>query len=422
MKFRFSHPAKHLRRLWYMPILGLAMALMLVRTLVMAKLLTVENFAEFNVGLLISSTFGMLGALGLQYLLQRDMPVQIFHGRERAAAILLMQNLFVTLMCFLAVLTLVTSGLLSVGFSARLLSIGVLHGLSQQMFLLATIESRSRGRPLLFANQNLVRASIALTASISMALWLETAEAALIAEAIVSLLLAHNVLRGVWQRANVKVPALCRLALRRLKQVPWSTAMALLAVSFAGFFLLNADRWIAAYWLPPVAFAQYSFGWILLMIAQSLQVVINASVFPALARRYAGFGSYASFRMAAKLSFGLLFACAIVSWPIYWVLDMVVVRWFPTYSDVRQVLGAFLLVAILRISDFWTSHLVIIGREKRLLAMNLAVGTLGCASWFYFFEPDSGGFVEIGDVVWLAVILAVSGYLSGFSNAWAVRS
>ena len=48
---------------------------------------------------------------------------------------------------------------------------------------------------------------------------------------------------------------MCRLALRRLKRVPWSVALALLAASFASFFLMNADRWIAVYVLRPVAFA-----------------------------------------------------------------------------------------------------------------------------------------------------------------------
>src|SRR5688572_29095745 len=79
------------RQLWYAPVLAVATALMMLRLFALAALLDIPNFAQVGVGLLVSSTFTMLACLGLQSVLQRDMPVMFVRGRERAARVLLAQ-------------------------------------------------------------------------------------------------------------------------------------------------------------------------------------------------------------------------------------------------------------------------------------------------------------------------------------------
>ena len=60
MDLRAFLSPRRLRQLWYAPVLTLAMGLLLMRNLVMARLLDVPGFAEFSAGLLVSSTFCML--------------------------------------------------------------------------------------------------------------------------------------------------------------------------------------------------------------------------------------------------------------------------------------------------------------------------------------------------------------------------
>ena len=421
MKFPIAVTSRRLRQLWYVPLLSVAMGLILVRTLVMAKLLDIPSFAQFSGGLLVSSTFTMLGCLGLQSLLQREMPVQIIRRRERASVVLLMQCLTVATACALTGLLLVASGLDAAGLSPGLLAIGIIHGLSQQVFLIATVESRSRGQPLTFALQTLVRAMIVLAVSIGVGVLLKSAVAVLMAEAIISLLLTHRILQGVWQRAQVGAAMAFRLAIRRIRQIPWSSAVALLAVASIGFLLMNIDRWVAVRLLQPIAFANYAFAWTVLMVAQSLQSVINTSIYPMLARRFASAGAAASFRIAAAASISLLSACAITSWPAYWLLNAVVMRWFPTYSESTSIFGLFIFVAALRLSDFWSSHLVIVGREKRLLLVTFTVGAIVFGGWLYVFAPGVHGITGMADVAWLAVALTVFGYLAAFFTAWTAR-
>lgn len=421
MKFSTAVTPQRLRQLWYVPLLGLAMGLILVRTLVMAKLLDIPSFAQFSGGLLVSSTFSMLGGLGLYYLLQREMPVQIIRGRERAAASLLMQSLFAATACALTGLVLVAAGVAFGGLGPSILAIGIIHGLSQQVFLTATVESRSRGLPLTFSLQMLVRAVIVLAVSMGVGILLQSAGAVLMAEAIVSLLLTNKILKGVWKRARVGAALVFRLAVRRMRRVRWSSAMMLLAVGSMGFLLMNIDRWAAVRLLQPIDFAYYAFAWMVLMVAQSMQAVINASVYPMLARRFASTGRAASFRIAAGASIGLLLACAITFWPAYWLMNAVVMRWFPAYAESRSIFGLFMMVAALRLSDFWSSHLLIVGQERRLLLVNFTTGTIVFAGWFYLFASGVNGSVEIRVLAWLAVALALTSYLATAVTAWAAR-
>src|SRR6202047_3435213 len=88
-----------LGQLWYVPLLSSAMALMLIRTLVAARILDVNGFAKFSGALLVSSTFCMLHCLGLLQLLQRELPIQIVRHREVAGQKLIAQCLLVASGC-----------------------------------------------------------------------------------------------------------------------------------------------------------------------------------------------------------------------------------------------------------------------------------------------------------------------------------
>ncbi len=410
-----------MRQLWYVPVLSLAMGLMMVRTLVMAKILDIPSFAQFSGGQLASSTFCMLGCFGLYPLLQRELPMLMVRRREQMGAVLLVQCLLIATACAVVGILLAAVGISVMGLSPTLLAIGVLHGLSQQVFLVVTLESRSRGQPLQFARQNLERAGIALAVGCGVGVILESAAAVLLAEAVVSLVLTTKTFRGVLQRSRIKTTLVFLLATRRMGRIPWPSAMALMAVLFVSFAFLNADRWVAAQLLHPTAFALYAFAWTLLLLAQSMQAVINASFFPMLARRFAGIGSSAAFGLCARTSIGLLLACAIISWPVGWLLDAAVMRWFPGYAESTSTIGIFLWVAALRISDFWGSYLIIAGKENRLLLVYLTVGILICLAWMYAVQPWTNEAITIDEIAWLAVALSAAGYIASFVTAWSAR-
>ncbi|KAB2876786.1 MAG: hypothetical protein HS106_09300 [Ideonella sp.] len=392
------------------------MGLMLLRILVMARLLDVTGFATYSAGLLVSSSFGMLACLGLHNVLQRELPVMLVRRRERAGAVLMTQCVLAAMACAACGLVAAVAGLSLAGLSPGLLSIGLIHGLSQQLFLSVTVESRSRGDPLRFARQNLTRAVLVLPIGITAAAGLHSAGAALLSEAAISLALAALVLRRHLSAVRISLTTTMQLAGRRLPQVKWRSALTLLAATSLSFLLINADRWIAAQWLQPSAFAQYAFAWTILMMAQAIQVVANASLFPLVARRSASVGAIAAFRIGALASLGLLGAGAALAWPLWWLLASTIDLWFPAYADARSLLPMLIVVALFRVSDFWTTCLIVFGRELRLLTVQGAAALCGGAIW-WILQP-SGRATELTSIAVLALVLASTGYAATALAAW----
>jgi O-antigen/teichoic acid export membrane protein len=406
------------RQLLYIPILGAALALMMVRMLVMARLLDVPQFALFCGGTLVSSTFTMLGCLGLQSLLQREWPVNILRGQEYRGLIRAAQCNLVAVLCALGCTVVALGGRPLAGIAAPLLAVGTLHGLSQQLFLIATVESRSRGDVLRYSRDSLLRAALALTFGALVAVRSRSALATLGAEALISLALSGGLFRRSLRRGSAHVRQVYAAAARGLVRVNWRSSLTLLAVSGVSFVTLCADRWVAADRLDLRNFAQYSFAWIVLMVAQAVQVIINASTYPLLARRLAREGHGGALRVAARLSFATLAVGLVCALPAWLLLAYSIPRWFPQYADARALLPLFLGIALLRVSDFWTSYLLIIGREGRTLVLNTAVAALSIAVWAGLVRPWTAASLQLREVALLAVVMSVCAYLAVSGLAW----
>lgn len=392
---------------WYAPVLAAAMGMMMLRMLIMARVLEVAPFARFSAGILVSGTFCMLGCLGLQSMLQREWPVNLIRGQERRAVVRAAQCNLVALGCALVVVVAALFGGAVAGLPPMLLIVGVLHGLSQQVFLIATVESRSRGDALRYAWQNMTRAVLCLSLGVLVAVYSGSAEATLLTEAVLSIVLSMTVFRRALAAASIAVKDVYCLAIRRLHRVSWTSAFALAAVGTVSFALLNIDRWVAAVRLDVGAFAGYSFAWIVLMMAQSVQAVINASMYPVLARRFASEGTRGAFRACKALSLFMLILGGICAIPSWYVLDFGIRRWFPTYSSVIGLLPIFLAVAVLRVSDFWSSYLLIIGREAVLLVFNIAAVAVGLVVWACLTRLWASRVLLPADVAVLALILTL---------------
>ncbi|MGY4830609.1 lipopolysaccharide biosynthesis protein [Sphaerotilaceae bacterium SBD11-9] len=395
--------------------------MMMLRILVMARLLDVQAFSDFSAGILMSSTFCMLGCLGLQAMLQREWPMNLVRGQELRALVRAAQCGIVATACCLAGLAAAALGLSIAGMAPALLAVGLLHGLSQQCFLVATIESRSRGDALRFANQNLLRAVIAMALSLAVALQTGSALQALLADALATMAMSLGFFRRSLGHAGVKAAKVAILATRRLARVNWRSALTLMLTMVVGFGMLNADRWVASDRLGATGFAHYSFAWIVLSIAQSIHVVVNASVYPLVARRFAEHGRQVAFGVCLRVSLAILVASGIAAVPLGCALAYGVERWYPQFIDAIALLPLFLAIAVLRVSDFWSSFLLISGFEGRLLRINVAAAVVGVMGWSVAVRPWAAPGVSPSDVGWLAALLTLSAYAATVIVSWRAR-
>lgn len=406
-------------QIWYVPVLAGAMLLMMARPLLVARVFAAEEFAAYSLGLLISSTFCMLGCMGLQSILQRKMPMDFLSGDEKSAFVLLFQCIVIAFICLLVTFIVPVIGYSAVGLSATGILLALIHGLSQQIFLLVATESRSRVESLRFSKQNLARAVMVFTAAGVVAFYSQSAVAVLLIEAVISFLISFYILGHSLARANFPWMELFKSAVFNLAALPWRSAMAFLGVMFVGFFLFNADRWLAASVLSSESFAVYAFGWVLLAAAQSVQVIINSSVYPHAARLYSGKGESATFRFICVLAGGGLLAGIMAAWPAHYLIGALVSKWFPEYEEIALLMPYFILAGILRVGDFWSSYLMIVGKESLLLKVNILAAVAGVVAWWVLVQWLLPSRDTIVAVAYLALILSLVKYM--FVFIWSIR-
>ncbi|MCM2250965.1 MAG: hypothetical protein NDJ19_01270 [Ramlibacter sp.] len=380
---------------------------MMVRILVMARLLDVADFGTYSAGLLVSTTFCMLACLGLQSLLQRDLPLMAARGRLRRGLVMLFQSALVACVCAAVLLLVPALGQGAAGLSAPVLAVAIVHGLSQQVYLVATTESRSLGQPVRYSLQNLGRAVFvtalsAVTASLS-----GSAPLTLAVETVISLALSAAILSRMAATHGERAATLLAVAWRTIRRVRWNTAIVFLGISLSASAVLHVDRWVAAALLPAREFAQYAFAGVVVLIAQSAQAMLNAAVYPALARRHALNGAAATYTLSASVSVSVLAAAVVLAFPAGLALSAAVQRWYPAYEPALTILWPVLAAAALRLSDFWSSFLTICGYERKMLWLQLALGSGLCAAWVAILAMRSAPGVTMPDFAWLALLLSI---------------
>lgn len=406
------------RQLWYAPILAAAVCLTLIRLMLLARILDVHNFALLSGGVLVASTFTMLSCLGLYTVLLRDLPVLIVRRREARGAILLIQAMMVALGCAITAAALTPAWVSLASLAPSTILLGLWYGLSQQWFLVANTDCRSRGELIQFAKENLVRSIAVFITGLSVALWTGSACWVLLAESSVAMALVVASTHRILVRSHVQLKILLGVALRRISALPWRSAAVLLLNSFVGFAVLNADRWLAASQVDQSDFAKYSFLGIVLVCAQAIQGVIGSAVFPALARLKGVEGPHATFKLCATYSLGTLVIACFCAFPLWWAIDWIVGRWYPNYGSSAALLAVLLAVAVFRVSDFWATHLVVIGKENLLLLVNILATLGGSALWWWVMRYAASPGISVLDIGLFALFLSTLGYAGTAAAAW----
>lgn len=389
----------------YTPLLALAAAISFGKLIVYAALIDVVQFGALGKMLLVSTLFGMVGGLGLYLVASRELPALLVNGRARRGIALLAQSAWVTTLTAGAGLLCVLSGIDLFALSTCETALGLLHGWLQQLFMYAAFDNRSRLALMEYARDLLLRALLCAGVGAAAAGAGFGAAGVIVGEAIATAVVGGWMVGEILRRATVRWCWLPRLAGRRLGRLPWRASLLLLAGSLAAFASFNLDRWIAAEVLSREAFGQYAFAWIALLAAQSVQMLVNSGLLPLQARRAAS-GHPASAIRLTLLASGAMLAVSSVAGAIGGLLAVYSVeRWLPNYAAAVSLLPVLIGAAVLRVSDFWSSLLVVQKRESELLAVQLgsvAVSGLGFAAWIWSTGEAPKG-VSIG---WLALATA----------------
>lgn len=397
--------AVKLNDMLYVPVVIGAMALMFARLLLAARVLDVEMFGQYSIGLLIANSFCMMGCFGLYPLLQRDLPMFLVKGKDARAIASLNQAMLLAIAG--VILGLSISGLGIFGASRALFIGSLLNGLAQQLFLIVTLDSRSRLKTLRYGYENLLRAVIVVPSVVLVGWFSNSALLVLLGEAVLTLLVVAGIYAKMMRAQRRGATRMLVLAVATLPSVRWFAAGTLLAVSVTSFSMFNGDRWIGAAVLNHRDFAIYAFAAMILTLSQAAQSVINVSVFPTLARTYASRGLMEARSQAVSYSGAFLISLSVLAVPGYWGLNYSVDTWYPEFVEAKPLLLWFVVIGILRTSDFWSSFLIVAGRERRLLVLNGLALVTALLVWVpvFWLGDRAAGVIEIAGLALLVTAI-----------------
>ncbi len=403
-----------LRQAAYAPLLATGMAIMFARLLVMAHILPVEEFAGLSAGLIVSALVSTAACLGLYLDLQRTLPVMMVKRRLRAASAALGRTVIAGLLIGVLGAAAVATGVTIGGAGSAIMLLGLVHGVAQQLFLVVTTESRSNNEPMRYAVQHFVRSLASVAIGVGLALEMGTAFGVLLGEVAVAIVAVVWISAGVARRLGSTTGRTAALGLRSLRSISWLSMASLLSYSLAGAVSIQADRWLSSVTLPAAVFAQYSFAWVVVIAALYVQALINASVYPVMAQRFALAGPARTFRFAALSSAVLLACCIVAAVPSLLVANALVAAYLPKYEPALSILPLLTVAAILRVCDFFSSLAIIAGRERQMLVVTIVTSGATLALWYAV--SGFGGITPEG-LAWLAVATAASSLLGGLAVA-----
>jgi hypothetical protein len=402
----------------YAPVLTASMVLLLARNFSLAGLLSPQNFAAINASYLISASFCMLACFGLQALMQREVPLNISKGRECANLILLTQGILLTL--FSATALVIASLFLNLNslLSMQNIIFGLIHGAAQQVFLITSIDSRSRGNLVQFSCISLARAAAIFSIAYLLASLAYSPTMIIFLEAIITLLVSLQQTQKIFSAANFRLTLILKISVIRLAKLPWKAATLLLIFSLVTFFILNTDRWIAIYNLNVLDFAAYSFILILFSIAASFQYILSVFFYPYVIKKSLISSPARIRKICTAMSLTFFVSGALFSIPIYYFLKFSIENFYPQYNGISHVVYIALMSCVLRISDFWSTYCLALGQEKKLIQFNLIF--YACFLFFWYLLVINKFFLvdTIIGIIFLNLYLSFGSLIASFTVAF----
>lgn len=359
--------ARLIAHLKYTPILGLAALIGFVRIGIYARLLSVDDFGLLSKLLLISGFFCVAGSCGFQILAQRDLPAMFAHQRYRRGLVILGKACMITSVVALLLCVTPVFGYVPLNVAGLALLIAVIHGWAQQSFMLVVLDSRSRLEMVPYSLQILLRTVLCCVVASGVAALGGGALGILLAELAVTVVLSVNLMKKMLQGIGFSWAVFAGLCKKGFTKKEWHVAAILLLGTTLSFLSISVDRWLAADVLSAKQFGLYSFSWIPLVAALSMQALLNAGLFPLIAQRRVAGSDQKALRVTALVSIGLLLAALLFVLLANKLIAWAIPIWYGQYQDALPLFLPLLAAAAFRVSDFWSSFLIITHRHVSLL-------------------------------------------------------
>lgn len=365
--------------------LGLASVLLLVRNGVYAAMLSVADFGRLNQLLLIASMIAGFGAVGMQLLAQKRLP--LLHAQQDVPA----ANTLVAaaLTTFLVGLGVLAAALLAIGVIADLmrpLEVLALSAFATAQFVAALflVDVRSAMQLERHALYSILRAAGALAAGFA-AVWVSRrVDWLLLGEAFATAGLGWLALNAA-RRAGVLAAVRSARKLTGTIRGGIHSAGRLLLIYGIMIVLFAADRWAGVFLLDREQYGYYALGLTMLIAFDSLQAIATVPAWPLVARGLAGSAYTQTLRRVAIASGAVMLAGVVLYWPFMLALEAIVTRFLPRYVSSIDVMYIVAVAGLLRLCNFFGVYAILSDMESVLVrrhAFALGAVCLGIGSVF----------------------------------------
>lgn len=371
------HKLKAFSQWQYALILAVANAISIGRIFLYAKLISVESFGHYASLTLVSNVFILIGSLGFITELQKTLPIFFKKGELFKTLQVLTQVLIIVSIVFLASSVICLLNKPIFGLKSILIFIGLLGGLSQLLFSIVTSETRAKLLLNKYSTQILYRNVAILFAGLVVVIYAKDATLIFLWESIVTL--GISILLLLKFLPDVKrfgLNNILKSALTGLKTYRWTLLLSMFSISILAFLMQNGERYLANSHLSLTAFAVLSFGLIIPNIANTIQAIINSSIFTNQVLRFSDYGKKSVIRYSLKISLVFAVIFSVVSIPMYFISEIAIQEYYPTYIQILPYLPIIFAAFVIRSSDFVSNIFIIINKPFYVVVVNLIYLTL----------------------------------------------
>jgi O-antigen/teichoic acid export membrane protein len=391
------------RFLLYVPVLCGATGLTFLKSIVYARLFSVENFGALNQCLLFASLFSNFGSAGFQLLGHKLLPQYYARGDRQSAEELLGSALTVLgLAAALAAVTIAFAILAGALRGVALYYATLLFAIAQALFAVRLIDIKSEFRFFDHALLSSLRAVSLLALGAAVAALTRDVAATLATEGAVTLILAMPLVTGL------RGGPVLRKALENATRRVWlaanlPAALRLLWLSGTVTLLYSLDRWAGIALLTKREYGIFALGLLVIVVFETLQMIVNVAAYPLMGRMIAHDQHKRAFRFATLATAVVAIVTAVFYVPFILSLDFLVRRYLPLYADATTVIKLAVIAGMLRLADFYSSFAVLCDRERSLtwglgaLIVVASTGILGAVSIGHArFNPNRMVIITVG--------------------------
>lgn len=378
-----------------------------------------EEYGIYATLSLVTMVFIMIGSLGFITELQRRLPVDLQHGSNQEAVILVFQVLFITISVFAVCALTAVFPVNILGLDNILLLLGIFGGLTQLVFSIVSSETRARQKLRAFASEILFKNLIVFIAGLLASLYYPDAAAIYFIESSLTLTFSLWLLRRfVPDIRATGVGNLFRKITERLINYRWLPVFSMLLIGFMVFTTQNLERYLAKTYLSIEAFAILSFGLIIPYTANMIQSILNSSIFTSQVLQYHEHRikrKVVVYSLKISLLTGTLFL--LLSIPAYFISKEIIIKYYPNYSLIVTQLHWLFIALVVRSSDFVSNIFTIINKPHITVVINVIyltailclIGVSREYGWLDFQKPQVYFMLNLTNAVVPAFMILLAG-------------